>query len=179
MAAIADFEIFVNFIFYPFLKMVDDSAYEGIDHTLTDCQQIRKKDLVLLEDSTPFRIVEITEISSSKPGKHGAAKFTFIGINLATEKNVRFNCSSGTKVRLCSLKKMPCFLITLDEHKQEFMGFNEETNETFSTDLSTLPEEGLEKIKNFVTVSPDARVRFVYVDTPYYKSITDVVLDKS
>lgn len=162
------------------MAIIEDNKFQGMNHKLVDCHHVRKKDIVFVEEENKEpMLVEISDISSSKPGKHGSAKYSFIGTNLLTGKNRKLKVLSGEMVQLCTFVKNPCFLIKVDERNNEFMGFNEATCDDFRMPLNQVPQEALDKISALRVADPDVTIKFTYIDTPYFTSISDVSVDRS
>lgn len=153
--------------------------FRGMDVDMIETQNIRRKHIVFRNNEGDVKLVEIQEISKSKPGKHGAAKYTFVGHNLITGKFVEFTEATKVPLTTCTLKKSPCFLISIDERKDEFTGYNEEKGTNFSIPLSKVPKKTLEELQNIQEASPDAQIRFVFVETNYMVNIIDIVVDTS
>ncbi|KAI5192889.1 translation initiation factor 5A [Nematocida minor] len=152
----------------------DDNDTSGMVVDMIQTQEIRAKNIILIKEGG-VKLVEITSISKSKPGKHGAAKFCFSGLNLVTGKNYQFTEGSKTNLYVCSLVKIPCEFMEINENDGSLVVLNEETAEVLTVALSRISEETIEEIKKHVTlVGASGSIRFKLVDTPYLVVITDI-----
>lgn len=152
----------------------DENEASGMLKDMIQTQEIRPKHIIFIEDGG-VKLVEITSIAKSKPGKHGSAKFCFQGINLVTGKNYQFTEGGKTNLVTCSLVKIPCEFIEINECDQALVVLNEETAEILTVSLSRISEEIIEEIKRHRELVGEAgEIRFKLVDTPYLVVITDI-----
>jgi translation initiation factor 5A len=68
---------------------------------------LRKADVVLLKNNNPCKIVEM---STSKTGKHGAAKVHLVGLDIFTGKKHEALCGSTDDVTMPDLDKVDMLL---------------------------------------------------------------------
>jgi translation elongation factor P/translation initiation factor 5A len=165
-----------------------EDKFKGMEHELVECSQVRKKDIILDEKSNPPRFVSVGEISTSKPGKHGVAKFNFMGTNVVTKKTAEVKTTGADKLRRCKLIKHQASLILLNEWKSEFEAFNEDLLENITLPLEQVPTEALAKIREILAKykksqgenpdEPEWKITFKYVETPYFIDISEINVEK-
>ncbi|KAI5180505.1 hypothetical protein NEOKW01_0809 [Nematocida sp. AWRm80] len=156
-----------------------DAKFAGMEIDMIESQLIRSKHIVVREEGSDIKLIEIDDITRSKTGKHGSAKLGFKGQNLSTKKNATFSEPSKTLLMICNFIKNPCILIEIDQKKNELVAFNEETLENVSVPLTRIPEDQLEKLVATHTVSPDAEIKFILIDTPYLVSISNIIINQN
>lgn len=146
----------------------------GMVLDMIQTQEIRPKHIILIEDGG-IKLVEITSIAKSKPGKHGSAKYCFTGLNLVTGKNYQFTEGSKTNLNICTLVKIPCEFVEINEGDNSLVVLNEETAEILTVSLTRISEETQEELKKHIDiVGESGTIRFKLVDTPYLVIITDI-----
>lgn len=146
----------------------------GMVLDMIQTQEIRPKHIILKEDGG-IKLVEITSIAKSKPGKHGSAKYCFTGLNLVTGKNYQFTEGSKTNLNICTLVKIPCEFIEINEMDNSLVVLNEETAEVITVSLDRISKEILEEIKKHTeAMGANGSTRFKLVDTPYLVIVTDI-----
>uniref|UniRef100_A0A0G4H2U3 Eukaryotic translation initiation factor 5A n=1 Tax=Chromera velia CCMP2878 TaxID=1169474 RepID=A0A0G4H2U3_9ALVE len=88
--------------------MADDGALEvevagaGASHTTNDTANNVQKGAYIMLKGKPCKVVDY---SKAKPGKHGAAKIMFVGIDIFTDKKVEETHSSTSNVEVPIVKK--------------------------------------------------------------------------
>ncbi|KAI5166703.1 hypothetical protein NEIG_00617 [Nematocida sp. ERTm5] len=152
----------------------DENEASGMVTDMIQTQEIRPKHIIFINDGG-VKLVEITSIAKSKPGKHGAAKFCFQGINLVTGKNYQFTEGSKTNLTICTLVKIPCEFMEINENDNSLVVLNEENAEIITVALDRISPETIEEIKKHAAlVGANGTVRFKLVDTPYLVVVTDI-----
>ncbi|EHY66664.1 hypothetical protein NEAUS04_0581 [Nematocida ausubeli] len=152
----------------------DETEASGMVTDMIQTQEIRVKHIIFLTDGDK-KLVEITSIAKSKPGKHGAAKFCFQGVNLITGKFYQFTEGSKTNLTVCTLVKVPCEFMEINENDNSLVVLNEETAEVITVALDRISPETIEEIKKHsLLVGSSGSVRFKLVDTPYLVVVTDI-----
>ncbi|EIJ89513.1 translation initiation factor 5A [Nematocida parisii] len=152
----------------------DENEASGMVTDMIQTQEIRPKHIIFINDGG-VKLVEITSIAKSKPGKHGAAKFCFQGINLVTGKNYQFTEGSKTNLTICTLVKIPCEFMEINENDNSLVVLNEENAEIITVALDRISPETIEEIKKHsALVGANGTVRFKLVDTPYLVVVTDI-----
>jgi len=165
-----------------------EDKFKGMEHELVECSQVRKKDIVLDEKSSPPRFVVVSDISVSKPGKHGVAKYNFVGTNVVTKKTAEVKVTGADKLRRCKLIKHQASLVLLNEWKSEFEAFNEDLLEAINLPFGQVPADALAKIREILAQhkekqrekpdEPEWRITFKYVETPYFIDISEINVEK-
>ncbi|KAH9387274.1 uncharacterized protein NEMAJ01_2170 [Nematocida major] len=152
----------------------DENEASGMIKDMIQSQEVRPKHIIFIEDGG-VKLVEIVSIAKSKPGKHGSAKFCFQGINLVTGKHYQFTEGSKTNLTICTLVKIPCEFVDINETDQSLVVLNEESAEIITVSLDRISEETLDEIKKHRDlVGADGDIRFKLVDTPYLVVITEI-----
>ncbi|KAI5187344.1 hypothetical protein NEHOM01_2106 [Nematocida homosporus] len=152
----------------------ETTKFDGLNIELVEASSIRKKHMLIKGEKNVYKLIEITDITKSKPGKHGAAKLNFTGVDLSVNRNITFTEGTKDQVTVGTFKRTPCLLLELDEQKDEIHLFNEEKYEDFYLDKSRVPAEALAKLGKVANVD-NCEVKFILIDTPYVVNIVDIV----
>lgn len=156
---------------------IDDGniKHSGLNIELLEANTVRKKHILLREEGSIAKLIEITDISKSKPGKHGAAKFNFTGVDLTSGKNYSFTEGTKNQVTTCTFKRVPCIVLDMDERNNELHLFNEDDSTDFYVSMSKIPDDTKDKLSKFMAIPESKEIKCVLIDTPYYTNVVDIV----
>lgn len=96
--------------------MADEDQFEKGDAGASQTEQkqashLKKGDYVMLKGN-PCRV---TEMTTAKAGKHGAAKASISGVDIFTGKNVEDSCPSTSNVEVPIVKKNEYTLLDIQD----------------------------------------------------------------
>jgi|SRR3989344_16075 len=120
--------------------MSEENAYEK---KLTDAGSLKKGDTVILDGAA----CKVTDVTISRPGKHGHAKVNLTAVGLLDDKKRNTVMPGHDKVEVPIVEKKSAQILSISGHKANVM--DTETYETFEMDI---PEELREQVKEGVEV---------------------------
>ena len=89
----------------------DQGDSGSADTTPVQCGSIKKGGYCMLKGNP----CKVTDYSTAKPGKHGAAKATIVGIDIFTNKKVEDTAPTGATVRVPNVTKTEYEVADIDE----------------------------------------------------------------
>jgi len=155
----------------------EESKFSGMNVEIKTPSDLKRKDIIMWQEGDDVKLIEVSVVTKSKPGKHGSAKYNIQGVNLANSKNFEFTEGAKSNLHICTFQKNPCMLVSINHDMDEFIVFNEATFENATFSVKMIPAEALEKIEKVKEASPDAEIKFNLVDTPYLVNVTDMIVN--
>ena len=115
----------------------------------------------------------INKILTSKPGKHGIAKYNFVGVNLITKKSAEVIIPGRDKIMRCKVIKNAS-LVRVDKRSEQIEFILEGDSTIMEVPFACVPSDSLSKVTLYEEQADKTggEVIFKYAETPTLLSST-------